>query len=220
MMLQFERQAKDLVIGIDEAGRGPLAGGVFAAAVTLPLERAEQESQEAWREVNDSKRLSASRRERLAEVIKNTPDCLWAIASATPAEIDRLNILRATHLAMRRAAQKVVDQIAALHTKATASILVDGLPVPELPCPSLNIIKGDSKSLFIAAASILAKTARDADCLRLEKLYPGYGFARHKAYPTKAHLEALRRLGPTPEHRKSFGPVASCNVIQTEMPLF
>jgi ribonuclease HII len=131
------------------------------------------------------------------------------VASASPAEIDRLNILRATHLAMRRAAEAVAERLATAGAAVPPPrILVDGLPVPSLPFPSRNLVKGDAKSLFIAAASILAKTARDADCLRLEALYPGYGFARHKGYPTKAHLAALARLGPCPEHRRSFAPVA------------
>ena len=134
----------------------------------------------------------------------STPGCTWAVASATPEEIDRLNILRATHLAMRRAADRVA---AALGSDADAvHCIVDGLPVSTLP-RAANLVKGDSKSLLIAAASILAKTSRDADCLRLERLYPGYGFARHKGYPTKEHLAALARLGPCPEHRRSFGPV-------------
>lgn len=213
-MLEFERSAGGVVIGIDEAGRGPLAGGVFAAAVSLPIERAEEELRGAWGGVNDSKRLSEKRRDELAEIIKATPGCVWAVASADPKEIDRLNILRATHLAMRRAAEAVLAQLPGQDgPDAERTILVDGLPVPSLPCPSVNIVKGDSKSLLIAAASILAKTARDADCLRLERLYPGYGFARHKGYPTKAHCEALRRLGPCPEHRMSFGPVAQMTLF-------
>ena len=167
--LELEKAVGDPVMGIDEAGRGPLAGGVYAAAVSVPLALAEQ--------------LLG-----------------WAVASASPKEIDELNILNATHLAMRRAA----DEVGAEH------VLVDGLPVKTLP-HAVNVVKGDAKSLLIAAASILAKTARDADCLRLEALYPGYGFAKHKGYPTKDHLEALSRLGPCPEHRRSFGPVA--NVI-------
>ena len=195
--LEYERRAGDPVMGVDEAGRGPLAGGVYAAAVSVPLDLAEELLAGEWRGVNDSKKLTEKRRFALAETIKSTPDCVWAVASASPAEIDRLNILRATHLAMRRAA----EQVGAMH------ILVDGLPVAALP-NSQNLVKGDAKSLLIAAASILAKTARDADCLRLERLYPGYGFARHKGYPTKAHLDALARLGPCPEHRRSFGPVA------------
>ena len=196
--LEFEKGVGDPVMGVDEAGRGPLAGGVYAAAVSVPLARAEELLAGAWSAVNDSKKLSARRREALAETIKATPGCRWAVASASPAEIDELNILRATHLAMRRAAAEV----------GPATILVDGLPVPGLPYPSQNVVKGDAKSLMIAAASILAKTARDADCLRMERLYPGYGFAKHKGYPTEEHLAALERLGPCPEHRHSFGPVA------------
>ena len=196
--LDFEREAGDPVMGVDEAGRGPLAGGVYAAAVSVPLAQAEGLLAGAWSEINDSKKLTGKMRERLAEVIKSTPGCRWAVASASPAEIDELNILNATHLAMRRAA----DAVGAAH------VIVDGLPVKTLP-GARNVIKGDAKSLFIAAASILAKTARDADCMRLERLYPGYGFAQHKGYPTKAHIEALARLGPCPEHRLSFGPVAA-----------
>ena len=195
--LEYEKAAGDPVMGIDEAGRGPLAGGVYAAAVSVPIELAEELLAGAWSEINDSKKLTPAKRERLAEAIKSTHGCRWAVASASSKEIDELNILNATHLAMRRAA----DQVGAEH------ILVDGLPVKTLP-QAVNVVKGDAKSLLIAAASILAKTARDADCLRLESLYPGYGFAKHKGYPTKDHIEALSRLGPCPEHRMSFGPVA------------
>lgn len=208
--LAYEREAGDAVMGIDEAGRGPLAGGVYAAAVTVPLAAAAALLAGAWRDVNDSKKLTPRARERLAEEIRATPGCTWAVASASPEEIDRLNILRATHLAMRRAA---LDVAARLPPPARPSILVDGLPVPTLPFPSRNIVKGDAKSLFIAAASILAKTARDADCLRLDALYPGYGFARHKGYPTPAHLAALRELGPCPAHRRSFGPVSQLTLF-------
>lgn len=203
--LELEHEAGGIVMGIDEAGRGPLAGAVYAAAVTVPLEAADALLAGGWSGVNDSKRLSAKKREALAETIKMCPQCAWCIASASPAEIDELNILRATHLAMRRAAEGVGAKLA---VDASPTILVDGLAVPNLPYPSRNVVKGDAKSLFIAAASILAKTARDADCLRLEAEYPGYGFAVHKGYPTAAHLEALARLGPCPEHRRSFGPVA------------
>lgn len=195
--LDFEKAAGDPAIGVDEAGRGPLAGAVYAAAVSVPLELAEKLLDGEWSAVNDSKKLTHARREALAEKIKSTPGCKWAIASANPEEIDKLNILRATHLAMKRA----VDML------PPGNVLVDGLPVALLE-GSVNVIKGDAKSLLIAAASILAKTARDADCLRLEKEYPGYGFAKHKGYPTKAHIEALSRLGPCPEHRRSFAPVA------------
>lgn len=211
--LEFETEVGDPVMGIDEAGRGPLAGGVYAAAVSVPLADAAQLLEGAWRRVNDSKKLSPRARDELAETIRNTPGCKWAVASASPAEIDDLNILYATHLAMRRAADAVA---AALGTgpaipagdRPQIGILVDGLPVSTLPS-ARNIVKGDAKSLLIAAASILAKTARDADCLRLERLYPGYGFAKHKGYPTKDHIAALEKLGPCPEHRRSFGPVSA-----------
>ena len=206
--LDFETTAGDPVMGIDEAGRGPLAGGVYAAAVSVPLARARELLSGAWAAVTDSKNLTARRRDALAAAIRETPDCAWAVASASAAEIDRLNILRATHLAMRRAAEQVAARLGAGDLDAAAvSILVDGLPVASLP-RSTNVVKGDAKSLLIAAASILAKTARDADCLRLDRLYPGYGFAQHKGYPTPAHMAALNRLGPCPEHRRSFGPVA------------
>ena len=208
--IDFERELGDMVIGVDEAGRGPLVGGVYAGAVSVPLDLAARLLEGEWREINDSKKLTERRRERLAEVIKATKGCTWAVASATPSEIDRLNILNATYLAMRRAAESVGSRLGG----GRVTILVDGNPAKNLPYPSKNLIKGDAKSLLIAAASILAKTARDADCLRLEALYPGYGFAKNKGYPTRRHFEALARLGPCPEHRRSFGPVA-----QMELPL-
>ena len=215
--LEYETAAGDPVMGIDEAGRGPLAGGVYAAAVHVSLARARELLEGDWSAINDSKKLTPKRREALAEVIKSTAGCVWAVASASPAEIDRLNILRATHLAMERAADAVATEIKAMGKargegeERMISILVDGLPVASLP-NSTNVIKGDAKSLLIAAASILAKTARDEDCMRLERLYPGYGFAKHKGYPTPAHYAALAKLGPCPEHRRSFGPVAQAEV--------
>lgn len=240
--LDYEKELGDRVMGIDEAGRGPLVGGVYAAAVSVPLAQAEELLAGAWSEINDSKKLTERKREKLAEVIKSTPGCTWAIACASPQEIDRLNILNATHLAMRRAATEVItalgdasigdatdgdatDGDAASRRIIPPSIpanpllfpsglhaLVDGLAVKSMP-QAKNLVKGDAKSLFIAAASILAKTARDADCLRLEALYPGYGFAQHKGYPTAAHLAALNRLGPCPEHRRSFGPVSQMTLF-------
>ena len=217
--LDFERAfpAGTTVMGIDEAGRGPLAGPVFTAAVSVPLDAAADLLAGPWSAINDSKKLSEKRRDELAEVIKATPSCTWAVASASALEIDQLNILRATHLAMRRAALALASQMGGSRSCATAQhptpnspfrILVDGLAVPTLPFPSQNVVKGDAKSLFIAAASILAKTSRDAYCREMEVKYPGYGFAIHKGYPTAAHMEALNRLGPCPEHRQSFGPVA------------
>ena len=216
--LEYESRAGDPVMGIDEAGRGPLVGGVYAGAVSVPLALAEKLLANEWSAINDSKKLSEKKRFALAEVIKSTPGCIWAVASASPQEIDKLNILNATHLAMRRAAGKIglfrvkleSDRASANVPEATLrdpKILVDGLPVKSLP-NSTNVIKGDAKSLLIAAASILAKTARDTDCLRLEREYPGYGFAKHKGYPTPEHFAALKKLGPCPEHRRSFGPVS------------
>lgn len=201
--LELERGFGDITIGIDEAGRGPLAGPVYAAAVSVPLASAERLIENEWRSVNDSKRLSPEKREALAQTIKTTPGCVWAVASASAEEIDSINILNATHLAMRRALAEVEKK---LPPDEKRTVLIDGLKVESIP-GSVNIVKGDLKSLLIAAASILAKTARDEDCLRLERLYPGYGFAGHKGYPTKAHCEALSRLGPCAEHRRSFRPV-------------
>ena len=206
--IEYEQGLGGSVNGVDEAGRGPLAGGVFAGAVYVPLDLAAGLLEGAWSGINDSKKLSEKKRNSLAEVIKSTEGCIWAVASASPVEIDRLNILRATHVAMRRAAKSVYDRARELAGGGAVTVLVDGLPVYGFECPSRNLVKGDAKSLLIAAASILAKTARDADCLRLEAEYPGYGFAKHKGYPTKAHLAALAKLGPCPEHRRSFGPVA------------
>ena len=226
--LEHAHQPGTTVMGIDEAGRGPLAGPVFAAAVSVPLDVADSLLAGPWAAINDSKKLSEKKRDALAQIIKSTPSCTWAVASASALEIDQLNILRATHLAMRRAALALAEALdnrrqtsdapptSAVHKSSISNlqssspfrILVDGLPVPSLPFPSQNLVKGDAKSLFIAAASILAKTARDAYCLEMEARFPGYGFAVHKGYPTPAHLAALERLGPCPEHRQSFGPVA------------
>ncbi len=216
MTLELEQSAGDPVMGIDEAGRGPLAGPVFAAAVHLPLALARKLIVSEWAAVNDSKKLTERRRDALAAIIKSTEGCAWAIASASAAEIDRLNILRATHLAMKRAHDEVVQRLTQLSTldsqPSTFNVLVDGLPVTTLP-HAINVVKGDAKSLLIAAASILAKTARDAYCQEMETKYPGYGFAQHKGYPTAAHFAALNKLGPCPEHRRSFGPVSQLTLF-------
>ena len=200
--LALEDGLGDPVAGIDEAGRGPLAGPVFAAAVHVPLEGAHSLAAGAWASMNDSKKLSAKKRDLLAAAIKAEPRCVWAVASATAAEIDELNILRATHLAMKRAHDEVAARLAA-NGQPAPKVLVDGLPVATLP-DAVNVIKGDAKSLLIAAASILAKTARDAYCETMAAEFPGYGFAKHKGYPTAAHYAALRELGPCREHRRSF----------------
>lgn len=211
--IEYELGLGGSVIGVDEAGRGPLVGGVFTGAVYVPLNLASELLNGAWSGINDSKKLSEKKRDILAEVIKTTEGCVWAVASASPEEIDRYNILRATHIAMRRAVKSVLERVRQLPDAKSFTVLVDGLPVDGFECPSSNLVKGDAKSLLIAAASILAKTARDADCRRLEAEYPGYGFAKHKGYPTKAHLAALSKLGPCPEHRRSFGPVAQADLF-------
>ncbi len=186
------------VCGIDEAGRGPLAGPVVAAAVILP------EGYELPG-LTDSKKLSARRRETLFAALMEDPRVCKSIAEASVAEIDRLNILRATHLAMRRAAEGLVGSPAG----GVDFCLIDGLPVPNFPLPSRALVKGDARCLSIAAASILAKVSRDHSMQELDKRYPQYGFGRHAGYGTSMHLEALARHGVTPEHRLSFAPVAA-----------
>lgn len=184
--------ADDLVVGVDEAGRGPLAGPVFAAAVIFDPAVAPIAG------LNDSKLLTATRRAALYEEICRD-SLAWAIAMADVEEIDRLNILQATMLAMQRAVQ-------ALHTAPTQA-LVDGNRSPALPCPAVTVVNGDKLVPVISAASILAKHARDQLMLAYEQEYPGYGFAKHKGYGTAEHLTALRDLGPSPIHRRSFKPV-------------
>ena len=172
-----------LICGVDEAGRGPLAGSVVAAAVILDPEK-------PIVGLADSKKLSATARERLAPQIREYA-LAWAIGEATAAEIDAINILQATFLAMKRAVLGL--QIVPAHA------LIDGNRIPAgLPCSAEAIIKGDAKEPAISAASILAKTHRDAQLLELDRQYPQYGFARHMGYPTAAHLEALRMHGPSP----------------------
>lgn len=191
--------------GVDEAGRGCLAGPVVAAAVSIDEAVIGDLAVTDLAAVNDSKQLTAKKRDTLFQLLSSHPLIRCGIGMASAAEIDQLNILRATHLAMRRALE-ALPQLP-MHT------LVDGLPVKGLPIEHTPIVKGDSKSLLVACASIVAKVTRDRLCDELEEKYPGYGFAAHKTYGTKAHLEALRRLGPTPEHRRSFAPVA---VVQDE----
>jgi len=179
------------ICGVDEAGRGPLAGKVYAAAVIL-------DEQNLIAGLNDSKKLSACTRKRLyLEIIDNAK--AYSIAYATSAEIDNLNILQATLLAMKRAVE-------GLSIKPEL-VLVDGNQKPLLNMPIQTIIKGDSLIKEISAASILAKVARDTEMEELDKIYPEYGFAKHKGYGTKLHMEALAKYGPLPIHRQSFAPV-------------
>jgi ribonuclease HII len=182
---------RKLIAGVDEVGRGPLAGPVVAAAVILdatkPIEG-----------LADSKVLSATRREELAHLIRERALC-WALGRAEVEEIDHLNILQASLLAMQRA-------VTALNTYPDL-VLVDGDQAPKLSCQVQTVVRGDATIPAISAASILAKVARDAEMCEMDTLYPGYGFAKHKGYPTGAHLRALERSGVSPMHRRSFGPV-------------
>lgn len=192
------RSGVSRLAGVDEAGRGPLAGPVVAAAVVFPPQFL-REPPESLRGLNDSKQLSAARREELFEALLLLEDVEIGVSIVEAEEIDRLNILRATHAAMARA-------LSALPSLPELA-LVDGLPVPGLPCPSENLIKGDARCFSIAAASIVAKVTRDRILLELDAQYPHYGFARHKGYGTRAHLAALDQHGPCPAHRRSFAPV-------------
>ena len=207
-MLRFEQEAWTggllHLAGVDEAGRGPLAGPVVAAAVVFEREFLEAEAERALAGLDDSKKLSAARREFFHALLSACPHARIGIASASVAELDSLNVLRATHLAMARA----VAQLAPPPDLA----LVDGLPVQGLPVPHRAIVGGDGASLSIAAASVMAKVTRDRLMVELAATYPAYGFERHKGYGTKAHLDALRRHGPCPAHRRSFAPVAQLSL--------
>ncbi|MEJ2090069.1 MAG: ribonuclease HII [Gammaproteobacteria bacterium] len=185
----------ELSAGVDEVGRGPLAGPVVAAAVVFGARRPEG--------LKDSKRLTARRRSVLAVEIESAA-LAWGIGRASVAEIDRLNILRASHLAMQRA-------VLALGTRPEV-LLVDGNLLPFFDIPAVAVVKGDDRVPEISAASIIAKVARDEEMAALAERYPGYGFERHKGYATSEHLAALELLGPTPAHRQSFAPVRSSAV--------
>lgn len=180
-----------LLAGVDEVGRGPLCGDVVTAAVILdpanPIEG-----------LADSKRLTDKRREHLFDQIREHA-LAWFVARANVEEIDRLNILHATMLAMQRAVEGL--------NPIPEYVLIDGNRCPKLTVPSEAVVKGDSRVQAISAASILAKVTRDREMVSLDQLYPDYGFAKHKGYPTAQHLAALEQLGPTPFHRRSFGPV-------------
>ena len=187
----FDFRAGQLIAGVDEVGRGPLVGNVVAAAVIL-------DPNKPISGLADSKKLSEKKRNLLYTEIKEKA-LAWCVASASPQEIDEINILHASMLAMKRAVEglKIPPEF----------VYVDGNRCPDLTCPSEAVVKGDSKIAEISAASILAKVDRDHEMTLLDKDYPEYGFAKHKGYPTAVHLAALNKHGPLPEHRRSFKPV-------------
>lgn len=182
-----------IVAGIDEAGRGPLAGPVCVAAVVLPDDYTHPV-------LNDSKQLTEAKRERLYDEITGDSRIRWHCASIEVEEIDRINILQATWLGMRRSAL-ALDPL-------PDAVLIDGKPVKQYPLHQVALVKGDSLSFSIAAASIIAKVTRDRIMIAMAQQHPEYGFEIHKGYPTPAHLAALRKHGPCPHHRRSFAPVA------------
>jgi len=206
-LLRTERELRaegfHFIAGVDEAGRGPLAGPVVAAAVILP-------DLPELPGVFDSKQLTDAERRLLRDELLALPGIVCAVAESDNAVIDEINILNATHRAMRQA---VLDL-----EKPADFVLVDGLPVKGFAVPCRNLVKGDALSASIAAASILAKVHRDELMERFDAVYPGYGFADHKGYGTAEHLEALRRLGPSPIHRTSFRPVRDLISPPPEQP--
>lgn len=193
--LEFEKKYADcgIVIGVDEAGRGPLAGPVSVGAAIIP----EGFSHPV---INDSKKLTEKKREALYDELCGMPEIRWAVCLVEADKVDEVNVLKATHLGMERAVRALGVE--------PGMCLIDGLTVPGYPFPHQGIVKGDSKSLSIATASIFAKVTRDRVMREAAVRYPGYGFEKHKGYGTKAHLEALRTLGPCAIHRRSFQPVA------------
>jgi ribonuclease HII len=210
--LEYERglwqQGAAIVAGVDEAGRGPLAGPVVAAAVVLPQRWLTSGFDDCLRGLNDSKQLSERQRESFFARITLHPEILHAVAIVDADMIDRVNILQATHQAMNHALAQLQP--------APQHVLVDGHPVRTMRFPQTALVQGDARSYSIAAASVLAKVTRDRMMLEFDKLYPGYGFAEHKGYGTPQHCEAIRKLGPCPIHRRSFAPF---RVTERELPL-
>ena len=201
--LELERISSGykIVAGVDEAGRGPLAGPVSAAAVILPA-RFDHDL------LDDSKKLTEKRRELLYDELTSRDDIIWAHSYAEVDEISEINILKATHAAMARAVLSL--------SVVPGFCLIDGLPVADFPVKSAGIVKGDGKSLSIAAASIIAKVKRDRLMIQLAEKYPEYSFEKHKGYGTKIHMAALREYGPCPIHRRTFAPVAQLLLPITE----
>jgi ribonuclease HII len=211
-MLRYEKEAWNaglfLVAGVDEAGRGPLAGPVVAAAVAFERDPLEDGGAERFAGLTDSKVLAATRREGFFEQLQSCPFAHIGVAVVGPEVIDEINILQATWKGMAEAVAQI--------TPRPDFALVDGNPVRGLACRARNIIKGDALSLSIAAASVMAKVTRDRLMAELDIAFPLYGFARHKGYGTRAHLAALHKHGPSPHHRKTFRPVA--NLRQETFP--
>jgi ribonuclease HII len=201
--LSFERElwqhGLTLVAGVDEAGRGPLAGPVVAAAVILPPVWQDAGFDERLRDLNDSKQLTEAQREAFFAILTAHPDIRFGVATVDAAVIDRINILQATHLAMNEALAQLQPP--------PEHVLVDGNPVKSLRFPQTALVKGDARSYSIAAASVLAKVTRDRMMLEFDRQFPGYGFAEHKGYGTPQHLAAIAKLGPCPIHRRTFAPL-------------
>ncbi|MBL7076684.1 MAG: ribonuclease HII [Kiritimatiellae bacterium] len=209
MMLDFERQhwqaGYTLLAGVDEAGRGPLAGPVVAGAVAASRKLLEGECDAILDGLTDSKKLTERRREAFFAILQDHPDIMIGVGEASVEEIDEINILRATHVAMARAVEALPVM--------PDHVLVDGRPVQGLPCSSTAIVRGDGVSLLIAAASVVAKVTRDRQMVELDRLYPEYGLAKHKGYGSRAHMQALFEHGPSPIHRRSFRPVREAEAI-------
>ena len=201
------RQGLTLVAGVDEAGRGPLAGPVVAAAGVFPCGWLEAGLDSRLRGLNDSKQLTEAQREEYYAILTAHPEIRYAIADADAGLIDRINILQATHRAMNAALEQL--------RPPPQHVLVDGSPVKSMRLPNTPLVKGDARSYSIAAASVLAKVTRDRLMREFDRLYPGYGFAEHKGYGTPQHLAAIRRHGPCPIHRRSFAPIRP---VERELP--
>lgn len=204
------------IAGVDEAGRGPLAGPVVAAAVVLPAKWARTGIDPALRELTDSKQLSPAQREKFFELLTGHPHIRYGLGVVEAEVIDQINILQATHRAMRLALAQL--------DPTPDHVLVDGRPVPALGWPQTALVGGDARCYSVAAASVLAKVTRDRLMQRYDQLYPAYGFAQHKGYGTPQHLAALAQFGPCPIHRRSFAPMRPvtgelfCPGVGTEQP--
>jgi len=209
-LLEHERESWKTGIqrlaGMDEAGRGPLAGPVVAAAVVIDRCFLEEQEHGLLADLTDSKQLTERQRESFYALLSSSQHVRFGLGSSGPDEIDSINILNATHVAMARALLALPEM--------PEHVLVDGLAVKGLPCPSTPIVRGDGASLLIAAASVIAKVTRDRLMKRLDVQYPGYGFARHKGYGSRMHMLALLELGPSPVHRRTFRPVREAAVIR------